>query len=302
MRNTTLSVVFAGILSLSFQGFADQYGKAPLVTVPEHGTKRVFILAGQSNMVGYGDITTAPEIFKKRHERICIVSHGQMRRLVPNDRSGARGFGPELSFARRMANLYPDDTIIIIKVASGGTGIAAFLPDWSKEEADLTQDGQKGPLYKKIKAQIEQVKRIPGAKFMAFLWKQGGKDSRFEGPAKKYSENLNALAAGLREDTGVKNLPFIVATPMTQKRLDEALATGVRNKRRPYAEFVLQAQLDAERKIPHAYTLAHGSDLPKISDGVHFNTEGQIKLGEIFADKYEEIIAQMAGDPENDNQ
>ena len=53
---------------------------------------------------------------------------------------------------------------------------------------------------------------------------------------------------------------------------------------------MIKAQLDAADKIPNVVTFAHGK-LPCRPDKIHFNTEGQLKLGRMFADAIEKYQA-----------
>ncbi len=59
-------------------------------------------------------------------------------------------FGPGVSLAHQLADFWPDDTIGIIKVASGGSGVRAFEKNWSFERAERTFDGKKGSFYKDL--------------------------------------------------------------------------------------------------------------------------------------------------------
>ena len=51
---------------------------------------------------------------------------------------------------------------------------------------------------------------------------------------------------------------------------------------RPGLLDVLRAQNKAAKQIPHCYTVVHGK-LPVRKDGIHYNTEGQLTLGKLFA-------------------
>ena len=56
--------------------------------------------------------------------------------------------------------------------------------------------------------------------------------------------------------------------------------------RRPNILTVRLAQIRAGREIPNATTISHGK-LPVLDDGIHFNAEGQIKLGKMVASALE---------------
>jgi len=253
-------------------------GKAPL---PTAGRFRVFILSGQSNMVGQGEAKELPEVYRKPHDRIRIWCEGGWQYLVPH-----RRFGPEVGMAHHLAKAWPEDTIGIIKVAIGGTGILAFMPDWSREQADRTGDGYKGPIYKTILRCYQEAKKVGDFELAGFVWKQGGKDMKNPDTAKEYLANFEKLVSGLRKDTAVPDLPVFISTYMAREALDRLLANpGTRNlaKRRPGWADVLRAHLDAADKIPNVFAVIHGR-LPLKPDGIHFNTEGQLTQGRLIAE------------------
>ena len=59
--------------------------------------------------------------YTEKHDRIRIWANGRWETFVPIQRHG-----PGVSFAHQLADFWPDDTIGIIKVAVGGTGIRGF--------------------------------------------------------------------------------------------------------------------------------------------------------------------------------
>jgi len=59
-------------------------------------------------------------------------------------------FGPESAFAHAMAEAWPNETIGIVKQAAGGTGVLAWHPNWTKEQADRTKNAGRGNLFKAL--------------------------------------------------------------------------------------------------------------------------------------------------------
>ena len=53
----------------------------------------------------------------------------------------------------------------------------------------------------------------------------------------------------------------------------------------PAVEFVLKAQWDAQKEIPHARTVIL-RDIPAHPNNVHYNTEGQLEVGKLFAQAF----------------
>ena len=253
-------------------------GEAP---IPKTGTFRVFILSGQSNMVGQGEASELPEDLRKPHDRIRIWCGGTWQYLVPS-----RRFGPEVSVARELAKAWPDDTIGIIKVAIGGTGILAFVPDWKKEHADRTKDGHKGPLYKRMTECVDAARKVSTFEVGGFVWKQGGKDAKPGGASKEYLTHFRSIVEGLRKDTTTPEMPAFVSTYMSKADLEKYIASPEYQARlgkgRPGMLDVMRAHNDAAEKIPHCRTVIHGK-LPMRPDGIHFNTEGQLKQGQLIA-------------------
>jgi len=89
--------------------------------ISKDGKFRVFVLMGQSNMHGVARAAELEAPYNEKHDRIRIWANGRWEYFVARNR-----FGPGVSMAHQLAEFWPDDTIGIIKVASGGTGIRAF--------------------------------------------------------------------------------------------------------------------------------------------------------------------------------
>ena len=112
---------------------------------------KVFILAGQSNMVGWGDSARLPDDFRKGNDRVLMFEDGKWQPLRPTKKAMPKqkrfgmtefSFGPEISFAHEMAKAWLDETIGTVKFAIGGTSILAWKPKWSKRTLTvLVKDG-----------------------------------------------------------------------------------------------------------------------------------------------------------------
>lgn len=140
-------------------------------SIPKSGKLRVFVLMGQSNMQGAGRARELQPPYTQKHERIRIWANGRWEYMVPTQR-----FGPEVSFAHQLDTFWPSDTIGIIKVCSGGTGIRGFEKNWSADRARLTFDHKKGSLYKDLMNAVAEAKRISNPEFCGFFWKQAAAD------------------------------------------------------------------------------------------------------------------------------
>ena len=292
--------------------------------ISKSGKFRVFVLMGQSNMTGAARAKELRPPYTEKHDRIRIWANGRWEYFVPTVR-----FGPGVSMARELAALWPNDTIGIIKVASGGTGISGFAKNWSFERANLTFDGKKGSLYKDLMHTVAEAKRISKPEFSGFVWKQGAADGTKKDLAIEYYATFKLLISDVRSDLGAPNLPVFVPSYMNDEDLlkavlrhlsDEELRK-IRNPtgkpsvkdadllaavmahlnevsesrlrkmfgKRPYIAAVIAAQNRAGRELPNVTTIYPG-DLPRIGGGNnHINAEGQIKLGKITVSAVEEF-------------
>jgi len=228
--------------------------------------------------------------------------------------------------AHQLAEFWPDDTIGIIKVASGGTGIRGFEKNWSLERADRTFDGKKGSLYKDLMNAVAEAKRISKPEFCGFVWKQGAADGTRKDLAEEYYDTFKQLVSDLRTDLGAPDLPVFVPSYMNDEELLKAVMSNMSDEevlkakqsarkppesdkdvlelllahlesngslkafgKRPYIATVIMAQKRAGRDIPNVTTLYPGR-LPRIGgDNNNINAEGQIKLGKNVASAVEEI-------------
>ncbi len=285
--------------------------------IPASGKFRVFVLMGQSNMHGTARARELKPPYTEKHERIRIWAHGTWEYFVPTQR-----FGPGVSFARQLAEFWPADTIGIIKIAIGGTGIRAFEKDWSRQRASLTFDAAKGSLYKDLMNAVTEARRISKPEFCGFVWKQGGADGTKKVLASEYFETFERLIADMRSDLEVPGLPVFVPSYTDDNGLIKAFTTKLSDEdraamnearvegatgenqevqmllkflndaspaklqqlsgKRPYIAEVIAAQNRAGREIPDVITLFPGQ-LPKGADGIHYTAEGYITLGKITA-------------------
>jgi lysophospholipase L1-like esterase len=175
---------------------------------------------------------------------------------------------------------------------------------------------------------VAEAKRISQPEFCGFVWKQGGADGTKEDLANEYFDTFRQLVSDLRTDLPAPDLPVFVLSRMNDEELLNLVLSSMNNEdvleakkraneppkndeellrvlvshlednpspearnrlgRRPYILTVWLAQNRAGRAIHNVTTVHHGT-LPVMDDGIHFNAEGQIKLGKITASAVEEF-------------
>ena len=256
---------------------------------PAEGKKiRVFILSGQSNMVGQGASYQLDDVAKRGNERVLMFEQGKWQPLRPLKKN----FGPEIAFGRRMAQAWPDETIGIVKQAVGGTGVLAWHPNWTAEQADRTGDARKGNLWKALTGKVRKACAAADCEIVGFVWLQGGKDMLKIDTGREYGDNLKALVQGIRREFDVPKLPFVLGSYRSKGMPDDLTGMAEKVKAltpRKGAYYVLQAQYEAEKKLAPA-NMVPLVDIERHPQNVHFNTNGQLETGKLFAEGYLELV------------
>ncbi len=151
-----------------------------------------FLLIGQSNMAGRGELSDAPTIDTSS---IRVLKNGRWQptfRPVNPDRSFA-GFNLAESFAERYAKKY-GVAVGLIPCADGGT----CLDEWAEG----------GLLYEHAVGQARLAQRT--STLVGVLWHQGETDSIRPERIASYSAKLHAFVQALRRDLTLDGVPFLM--------------------------------------------------------------------------------------------
>ncbi|WP_076418086.1 sialate O-acetylesterase [Colwellia sp. UCD-KL20] len=265
----------------------------------EENTMNVVLLAGQSNMEGAGNFDALEPSIKQRLSKVAsrVMFSNKGEKAVPlsytlsphkKEKYGFdKAFGPELMLGVTLAEKFPKKKFLLIKTAYGGTSLyGAWAPHWTAEKAKISEKGYKQnlPLYKIFQTNIQNQltllsqKNVP-YKILGMAWMQGENDAAKEFTALTYHENLVEFIQRNRRDAKVTDMPFI---------LGQINSTYGRFKKGP--EVVRQAMVDvanSKKNVSIILTTTSRSwdDFPKHTDNTHYNTLGQVRLGEAFANK-----------------
>ncbi|MFC2132668.1 sialate O-acetylesterase [Bacteroidota bacterium] len=240
---------------------------------------KVFIFSGQSNMVGIGQANELNDTLSKLPENLLYYRqcNPEKAQKLTSFTDGIQTFGPEVSFSNKIKNTFPNDSIIIIKCALGGTSLYnGFYPKGSNEERASTVIAGKDRYnwYSKLISIVKEATKGRKCSFEGIFWMQGERDCRFEKAATEYAENLKFLADTLRSDLNSPNLLFVSGRVNPPK-----------DERYIYQDLVRKAHENLEQHSPPAAWI-NCDKLGKQADKLHYNTKGQLKLGELFAEKY----------------
>ena len=104
---------------------------------------KVFLLGGQSNMVGLGEVAQLASPYNAPQPAVKFwdnASNGWVN-LQGGFGANSNYFGPEVSFGSRLHALFPTDSIYLVKYAVGTTDLAV---DWNPDGTGATYNTFKG--------------------------------------------------------------------------------------------------------------------------------------------------------------
>jgi len=259
VRTTTCVIVGFLLVPWSLHAAEDAAGDA----LP------VFILAGQSNMVGGGKVAHLPDDLKAPQKNALFVQFwaSKWAPLTPK-----KSFGPEVSFAREVTRELKR-SIGIIKLASGGTSLAVH---WNPVKTEPKKKGA-GVMYKRLIGYVRRLQKThKNIKIVGMLWMQGEADSRYHAKTmESYRDNLETLIDNCRREFSSRDMVFVCGR--------------VNPPNWPYQKQVREAQETVRREN---YAWIDCDDLAKHPDNLHYNTDGQVQLGKKFAEAVLKLVKQ----------
>lgn len=270
----------------------------------------LYYLGGQSNMDGYGFVSELPENLKTETMEDVWIFHGNMGK--DGQKADGRGkwtelkaghgrnfksdgttntysdrFGAELTFARKLKELHPDQNIALLKYSRGGTSIDAdagaaerfgcWDPDWAGGEGDGKGINQYDHFLatlnyakqdKDIDNDGENDRLIP----VGILWMQGESDAQELEVANEYLANLTELMNLIRKDLDGENIKIVIG-----RITNWPVWT--------HGDVVRKAQADFVTADKNA-ALVTSTDEYGNSDKWHYDTAGYLDLGEKFAEAF----------------
>ena len=251
-----MKVLFTLLFSvfLTVSGFSQVNGKVD-------PNLHIYLLLGQSNMAGRGEITPA---FVNEGNASVLMFNKDMQWVLAKhplhfDKPKAAGVGPGLAFGVKMAEAYPKQTIGLVPCAVGGTSISKWKPGAFDKDTDTHP-------YDDAVARIEEAMKtgiIEGV-----LWHQGESDTSPE-KAAAYLANLENLIAKIRKVCKNPNLPVVVGE------------LGVfKDNRKIINEMIAPLPSRVSNTA-----IAKSDGLEQKGDGAHFNSASAQLLGYRFAEQ-----------------
>ena len=233
----------------SHQAIAQETGSGKATKQALKGPVKVFILAGQSNMVGWGGARTLDALGAdpingkmlkkiKKDDGSFIVRDDvfvswqrdgeRIKGPLTVGQGGSNDFiGPELMFGTIMGDFY-DQPVLLIKTAWGGKDLYCDFrpPSAGKPAYEIPGDPREtGVFYRKMVQEVHECldnldthfPQFKGMKYelCGFVWFQGWNDMCADGKIKQqvfdeYARNFVHLVQDLRAEFKAPKLPVVV--------------------------------------------------------------------------------------------
>ena len=263
-------------------------GSAPFGAVDNILVGDLWLLAGQSNMEGVGDLVDVQQpdpmvhsfdmadnwgvAEEPLHTLVAAAdrvhwrpnANGEYERMTGEAlqryvQQRKKGAGPALPFAVEMAKR-TGIPVGLLPCAHGGTS----MDQWSPGLKDQEGDSLYGSMVRRVQA--------AGGKVKGVLWYQGESDAN-EKAAPDFEKKFIAFVKALRADLGQPDLPFYYVQ----------IGRHISSLNAKEWNLVQEAQRRAESEIRHA-GMVTAVDL-SLDDGIHVSTPDLKRLGRRLADR-----------------
>ncbi len=243
-----------------------------------YSANRVFLLGGQSNMVGLGLRGELPPPYQAAQNDVNFWNNGWVP-LAPGFSNKPYKFGPEVAFGRAIKDALPKDTIYLVKYASGGKALYNdFKPGTGRNYIEMMNT---------FNAALDNLD-LAGIDYeiSCMLWMQGESDA-YESQAETYEGNLTNFIQVMRDEFDTPEMPFIIARVLNH--FGGTVPPKIGEQTNPTQAYIVRdAQVKVAETIPHTtwfdtddYALS--TDLDEVNNPGHYGTQGQLDLGKDFA-------------------
>lgn len=228
----------------------------------------VYLLIGQSNMAGRGKMIASDTLASITGVWLLNPQGEPEKAVAPLNKYSTIRKGisiqqmcPGNSFSKVMHEKTGRKILLVVN-ARGGTNLKAWMP--GAEEGYLNE------------AVMRTKEAMKYGKLKGILWHQGESNS---GDMADYMENLAVFVAELRKQLDAEDVPFIAGE----------IAPWHRNRERfnPVIQTIGQHITNSD------WVSSKGCGMLKDEKDSHFSREGQLLLGERYAEKMLEMLENM---------
>lgn len=216
---------------------------------------RIFLLCGQSNMAGRGDLE---ESDRRSVERVWSMNKNQDWGLATDplhyDKPAIAGVGLGRTFARTLTGLDPEAKLGLVPCAMGGSALHEWAPG--------------APLFENAIKRARAA--LASGRLSGILWHQGESDSGDAQRAETYLDRFKVIVEALRKELG--DAPLVVGQ----------LGEFLRPETSPFAP-VVNRQLARVPLEVRRSAFVSSAGLNHRGDEIHFDAAGFRELGRRYA-------------------
>ena len=246
----------------------------PAPVAGEEGEYDVYLLIGQSNMAGRGelleeDYAEIPNVYLLDSEGTPVAAKNPMNIYSSIRKAGdsLQQMGPGASFASTVVEQTGRKLLLVVN-ARGGSAIA----EWAKGATATSPS-----FYDEAVRRTQQAMEYGALK--GILWHQGCSDQKNT----SYMTQLTALAKNLRNDFGA-DVPFIVGQLGDWRSSSANFNTNIQNVN----DYIIYSDwVSSQGCVPIITEESDGQ--PDLTDP-HFNRASQITMGKRYAQKILKMV------------
>ena len=237
--------------------------------LPPPDSLYIFLMAGQSNMAGRGFVEPAdtlpnPRILTLDQDNTWIYAQEPLHFYEPN----LTGLDCGMSFGRTLLESLPQGvSIALLPCAVGGSSIEQWLGNETHRGVALLDNFKEKVAIAQSKGQIKGI-----------LWHQGESNANPE-LLPSYGQKLDSLIALFRGIVQEEKLPMVLGELGSYSETKESRENWK----------AINSILKKEVKGDPYLGLVKTKDLQHKGDQIHFDSEGQRKIGQRFAKTYLKI-------------
>lgn len=242
---------------------------------------QLFILAGQSNMVGYrSNLEDLPPDLQQPLSQVLWydrqnewVSLQAPTEPLPFSQgvANSQGFGPEIALAATLSR-HLNQPLALVKYARNGTNLET---QWNPRQEDSLYH----QMLERVQRAIAELSRLGyEVEIAGFFWMQGESDAKSDRyMASNYAPNFTHFISRLRQDLNQPELPVIYGLiPIINQQSTTPFGTF------EYGDIVREAQFQVYQSVPQT-RVVETLYFSRSPDNLHFNSLGLMSLGHHFA-------------------
>ena len=210
---------------------------------------------------------------------LSAADAGKVRLFVLAGQSNMQGVNPDAAFTPAVKQAFPNDDVVVVHYAEGGTPIRRWWKGWSgpHDVSATGADQAPGDLYLTLMTKVTTALAGRTPDTVVLAWMQGERDAK-SGLSASYEQALKGLIQALRDDLKQPNMAVVIG------RLSD------HQKGREHWDAVRAIQEKVATQDPRG-AWVDTDDLNGENNDLHCTKDGFVELGRRFAAKSVEVLA-----------